>query len=206
MLLLLTTFLCMVTAVVYETGVDTQTATVTQTLNVTLDLAGTTGQLIQIELFGNVNPATIANFETLCLNTAGTEATYQTGTFQDKTYHGNSVFKVIQGFYAVTGDIVNNDGTGNEANSGMVMRDENFELKHDDKYLISMVRPNGPHTTGSQFMITFRAMPQFDGLQQVIGRVSASTTAIIDDLEALGSNDLMGMPSGAILITDCVVA
>ena len=61
--------------------------------------------------------------------------------------------------YMVGGDIVNDNGSGNEAETGMVMRDENFLLKHESKYLLSMIRPRGEHTTGSQFIITLGKLP-----------------------------------------------
>ena len=108
----------------------------------------------------------------------------------------------------IGGDIVNNDGTGNEAETGMVMRDENFLLKHKSKYLLSMLRPKGEHTTGSQFMITLAALPFFDGLQQVIGRVvlSGGLDATIDSIEAVGVATMDGTPSQAVTFDNCVVA
>ena len=45
-----------------------------------------------------------------------------------ENYKEANFYKVISGFFAIGGDIVNNDGTSGEANSGMLFADENFNL------------------------------------------------------------------------------
>ena len=81
---------------------------------------------IQVELFGAVVPNTVANFKNLCLNTG--VKTYHDNS-KDKNYIDAKFYKIVAGFFAVGGDIVNNDGTGGEANDGMLLADENFILK-----------------------------------------------------------------------------
>ena len=104
---------------------DTTNATVTDTLNITLSLNGTSA-VMQVELFGAVVPNTVANFKNLCLNTGIN--TYHNSS-KAKNYDNAKFYKIVAGFFAIGGDIVKNDGTGGEANDGMLLKDENFILK-----------------------------------------------------------------------------
>lgn len=111
---------------------DTSNATVTDTLvlNMTLD---TTNVQMEIELFGDVVPNTVANFKALCLND-NTQMTYHDNT-KPRNYNDAEFYKIVAGFFAVGGDIVKNDGTGGEADAGMLLKDENFILKVRNKLI-----------------------------------------------------------------------
>lgn len=79
--------------------------------------------------------------------------------------------------------------------------DENFTLKHDRPYLLSMANA-GPDTNGSQFFITTVITSWLDGKHVVFGEV-VSGQKLVDEISALGNP--AGKVSKIVKIADCGV-
>lgn len=142
------------------------------------------GRII-IELFDNVVPYTVKNFIYMIQN----------------HYKGSKFHRIIKNFIIQGGDYINGDGTGSKSIYGERFKDENFIIKHDAKYLISMANA-GPNTNGCQFFITLNPAKSLDNKHVVFGRVVDETSkAVIDKLgETLTNNDAPIVPC---VITDC---
>ena len=112
----------------------------------------TTLGVIEVRLFHEKTPMTVANFVTLA---------------RKGFYNGIIFHRVIPGFMIQTGDP---KGTG-MGGPGYSFKDEfHKDLKHSKLGILSMAN-SGPNTNGSQFFITVAPTPHLDNRHSVFGEV-----------------------------------
>ncbi|KAL2537394.1 Peptidyl-prolyl cis-trans isomerase CYP40 [Forsythia ovata] len=151
---------------------------------------------IVVELYNDVVPKTAENFRALCTGEKGIGP----NTGVPLHYKGCRFHRVIKSFMVQGGDISAGDGTGGESIYGLKFEDENLELRHERKGMLSMAN-TGPNTNGSQFFITTTRTSHLDGKYVVFGRVIKGM-GVVRSIEhvTMGDNDC---PIDDVLISDC---
>lgn len=152
---------------------------------------------IVFELFSDICPITCENFRTLSTGEKGRGL----GTGKLLHYKNCAFHRVVKNFMIQAGDFTAGNGTGGESIYGGTFADENFQLKHDTSFLLSMAN-RGKDTNGSQFFITTRPCPHLDGVHVVFGRV-VSGQAVVIEIENQKTDPKSNRPIADILIANC---
>ncbi|TGJ78581.1 hypothetical protein E0Z10_g10183 [Xylaria hypoxylon] len=128
---------------------------------------------VTFELYDDVVPKTAENFRSLCTGEKGLSKSGKPLSYKGSIFH-RSIY-------------------------GAKFEDENFELKHEKPFLLSMANA-GPGTNGSQFFVTTVATPHLDGKHVVFGEVKTGKS-IIRQIENLTTQ--ADKPQPDVTITDC---
>ncbi|XP_056104848.1 NK-tumor recognition protein isoform X1 [Rhinichthys klamathensis goyatoka] len=151
---------------------------------------------IVFQLFSDVCPKTSKNFLWLCTGEKGSGKT----TRKKLCYKGSTFHRVVKNFMIQGGDFTEGNGRGGESIYGGFFEDENFTLKHDRAFLLSMAN-RGKDTNGSQFFITTKTAPHLDGVHVVFGLV-ISGFEVIKKIEGL-KTDSASRPYADVRVIDC---
>lgn len=153
------------------------------------------GRII-VELFNDVVPKTAENFRALCTGEMGISSS----SGLPLHYKGVRFHRILKGALIQGGDISGQGECGGESIYGSKFDDENFELRHERKGMLSMVN-SGPNTNGSQFFITTTQAHHLDGKCVVFGRVIKGL-GVIRSIERVDTEP-DGQPTLDIVIEDC---
>ncbi|XP_057541713.1 peptidyl-prolyl cis-trans isomerase CYP40-like [Amaranthus tricolor] len=151
---------------------------------------------IVVELYNDTVPKTAENFRALCTGEFGTSSISGLRLH----YKGLRFHRIVKGALIQGGDISAGGESGGESIYGLTFDDENFDLKHERKGMLSMVNV-GPNTNGSQFFITTTQTHQFNGNHVVFGRVIKGL-GVVRSIEHVDL-DADNQPMLDIVIEDC---
>ena len=143
---------------------------------------------IELKLFPNHAPKTVANFTELAEGTREWSDP-ETGAKTSRPLYDGTVFhRVISGFMIQGGDPLGSGMGG----PGYKFGDEfHPELQFDRPYLLAMAN-SGPNTNGSQFFITVGRTPHLNRKHTIFGEVAdAESRAVVDAIATtqVGRND-----------------
>ncbi len=116
-----------------------------------------TGEVIKLELYPEIAPKTVENFEKLV----------NSGFYNGLTFH-----RIIRGFM-IQGGCPNGNGMGGpgwQIKGEFAANGWKNDLKHT-KGVISMARAGHPDSAGSQFFIMHEDAPHLDGQYAAFGKV-----------------------------------
>mmetsp|Transcript_6024 Transcript_6024/g.12263 ORF Transcript_6024/g.12263 Transcript_6024/m.12263 type:complete len:173 (+) Transcript_6024:83-601(+) len=160
-----------------------------------ITIGGAPAGRLEMELYADAVPKTAENFRALCTGEKGALSNGTPLHYKDSIFH-----RIIPDFMLQGGDFTRFNGTGGVSIYGQKFPDENFILKHDAPYKLSMANA-GPNTNGSQFFITTIPCPWLDGNHTVFGEVIEGA----DFVQEIGDN--YGSGNGAtrveVKIVDC---
>ena len=116
-----------------------------------------TGEVIKLELYPEIAPKTVENFEKLV---------------KDGFYNGLTFHRIVRGFM-IQGGCPTGNGTGGpgwQIKGEFAANGWKNDLKHT-RGVISMARAGHPDSAGSQFFIMHEDAPHLDGQYAAFGKV-----------------------------------
>ena len=135
--------------------------------NVNVKITMQHGGEIELELYPDVAPKTVANFKKLA----------ESGFYNGLTFH-----RIIKGFMIQGGDPLGNGMGGSDENivGEFMMNGFNNTLRHS-RGVISMARSQNPNSASSQFFIMHEDAPHLDGSYAAFGKVTKGIE-IVDEI------------------------
>ena len=131
------------------------------------------GKQIKLELYPEIAPITVANFEKLV---------------KENFYNGLTFHRIIPGFM-IQGGCPKGDGTGGPGygiKGEFAANGVKNDLKHT-RGVISMARAQDPNSAGSQFFIMHETSPHLDGAYAGFGKVIEGMD-VINKIAAVRTN------------------
>jgi cyclophilin family peptidyl-prolyl cis-trans isomerase/protein-disulfide isomerase len=137
---------------------------------------------IKIELYADKSPLAVNNFVFLA----------RKGWFDGVTFH-----RVIEGFVAQTGDP---SGTGFGGPGYAFSNEISPNLTFDKAGVVGMANA-GPDSNGSQFFITYTAIPQLNSGYTIFGRVISGMDDVVENLTVRDPSQSMDLPPGDLILS-----
>ena len=157
---------------------------------------------IEIALFGNHAPKTVANFVGLATGQKDYQGKNAAGETSGPFYDGGVFHRVIDGFMIQGGDPT---GTG-AGGPGYEFADEfHPELVFSKPYLLAMAN-RGPGTNGSQFFITVGKTPHLNRKHTIFGEVVDEESRKVVDAIATTATDGRDRPRDEVKINSITVS
>jgi len=156
---------------------------------------------IELKLFPNHAPKTVANFTELAEGTREWSDP-ETGQKTSRPLYDGTVFhRVISGFMIQGGDPLGSGMGG----PGYKFGDEfHPELQFDRPYLLAMAN-SGPGTNGSQFFITVGPTPHLNRRHTIFGEVADGASRQVVDKIATTPTGRMDRPQQDVVIESVVI-
>ena len=128
------------------------------------------GNKIKLELYPEIAPKTVANFEKLV----------KEGFYDGLTFH-----RIIPGFMIQGGDPLGNGMGGSDERivGEFALNGFKNDLKHE-RGVISMARSQMPNSASSQFFIMHADAPHLDGSYAAFGRVTEGIE-VVDEIASV---------------------
>ena len=135
--------------------------------NINVKITMTGGGEIELELYPDIAPETVANFKSLV----------EKGFYDGLTFH-----RIIKGFMIQGGDPLGNGMGGSDKTIKGEFKMNGFDnpLKHT-RGVISMARSQMPNSASSQFFIMHEDAPHLDGSYAAFGKVTKGIE-IVDEI------------------------
>ncbi|MGW2636415.1 peptidylprolyl isomerase [Streptomyces sp. NPDC001348] len=158
---------------------------------------------IEVRLFPNHAPKTVANFVELARGEREWKHPATGVTSKDKLYDGTIFHRVISGFMIQGGDPLGS-GIGGP---GYEFEDEfHPDLSFNKPYLLAMANA-GPGTNGSQFFITVSPTPHLNRRHTIFGEVTdAAGQKVVDAIAAVPTTKPNNRPVNDVVIESVVIA
>ena len=144
-----------------------------------IEVAGEASGVITIDLLEDVAPKHVEQIAALAA---------------EGQYDGVAFHRVIEGFMAQTGDVVNGKVEGGNMAMAGTGGSDRADLKAEfsdipyERGIVGMARSQSPDSANSQFFIMFTEYPSLNGQYTVVGRVTDG----LDVLDAIKRGDARG--------------